>query len=108
MKIRAVIPAAIFLGGWLIAAAPVPMGLIFSPPRVDAEESWQEEFRAICGRTDDAATFSALELRGLIDRCDLLKARIGQLAEPQRKVFAKRLQMCRDLYAFTLEAKEKK
>ena len=108
MKRSAVIAAAMCLGGWLLAAAPAPMGSVFSPPRAYAEEGWEAEFRAVCGRTDDAMTFSASELRGLIDRCDLLNARIGQLAEPQRKVFSKRLQMCRDLYAFTLEAKEKK
>jgi hypothetical protein len=108
VKRRAVILAAIFLGWWLLAAAPAPLGSIFSPQQVHAEEGWEAEFRAVCGRTDDAMTFSASELRGLIDRCDLLNARIGQLSEPQRKVFAKRLQMCRDLYVFTLEAKEKK
>jgi hypothetical protein len=50
--------------------------------------------------------FSAGELRHLIARCDALKPRIEKLDEPQRKVTLKRLQMCRDLYAYVLEAKE--
>lgn len=52
--------------------------------------------------------FSVEELRRLVDRCDALKPRIEKLEEPQRKVTLKRLQMCRDLYAFVLEMKEKK
>jgi len=52
--------------------------------------------------------FSVEELRSLVDRCDALKPRIEKLDEPQRKVTLKRLQMCRDLYAFVLEMKEKK
>jgi len=53
-------------------------------------------------------TFSVEELRRLVDRCDALRPGIEKLEEPQRKVTLKRLQMCRDFYAFVLEMKEKK
>jgi len=112
MNIRA-LSAGVFLSGWLLAMLPAPMGPPpvgpwFSPATAHAEEGWEEEFRVVCGQTDDAMTLSTPELRSLIDRCDRLRARMGQLSDAQRKVFSKRLQMCRDLYAFTLEAKEKK
>jgi hypothetical protein len=33
---------------------------------------------------------------------------LEKLPEPERKVFTKRLQACRNLYAFVLETKEKR
>ena len=108
MNFRALSAAGIFLGGWLLAMGHIPVGILFSPVMAHGEEGWEEEFLAVCGQTDDAMTLSIHQIRSLIDRCDRLKTRMGQLGEAQRKVFSKRLQMCRDLYAFTLEAKEKK
>jgi hypothetical protein len=52
--------------------------------------------------------FSAEELKSLVLRCDALRSLIEKLDEPQRKVTLRRLQMCRDLYAFVLETKEAK
>jgi hypothetical protein len=46
------------------------------------------------------------ELKNLIQRCDKLKPRIEALDESPRKVYLKRLQLCRDLYLFVLESKE--
>jgi len=71
-----------------------------------AQEDWRTEFDEICSKTENAMAFSVEELRSLVDRCDALKPRLGQLDEPQRKVTLKRLQMCRDLYAFVLETKK--
>ena len=73
-----------------------------------AQEDWKKELDEICSKTENAMAFSVEELRSLVDRCDALKPRIEKLDEPQRKVTLKRLQMCRDLYAFVLEMKEKK
>jgi len=73
-----------------------------------SQEDWRREFEEICSKTESAMAFSVEELRSLVDRCDALKSRIEKLDEPQRKIVLKRLQMCRDLYAFTSEMKEKK
>jgi hypothetical protein len=51
-------------------------------------------------------SYSAEELRGLVERCDALRPRLEKLQGPQRKVYLRRLKMCRDLYAFVLEQKE--
>jgi hypothetical protein len=48
------------------------------------------------------------ELKNLVDRCDRLKPRVEKLDESQRKVYLKRLQLCRDLFFFVLETREKK
>ncbi len=72
-----------------------------------AEEEWKKEFEAICSRTDDAMSFSKEELRNLIARCEKLKSVIETLDESTRKVYLKRLKLCRDLFAFVLDAKEK-
>jgi hypothetical protein len=75
---------------------------------VHAQDDWRNEFDDVCSRTQDAMMFSPDELKNLLARCDKLKPRIEKLDETQRKVFLKRLQLCRDLFLFVLESKEKK
>ena len=75
---------------------------------VYAQDDWKNEFDDVCSKTQDAMIFSPDELRNLIARCDKLKPLIEKLDETQRKVFLKRLQLCRDLLFFVLESKEKK
>jgi hypothetical protein len=84
-------------------------GGFFSPIRgAYGEESWKKEFEAICGNTEDAMKLTQDELKNLITRCDRLKPAIESLEETPRKVYLKRLQMCRNLLAFVSEAREKK
>jgi hypothetical protein len=52
--------------------------------------------------------FGVEELKDLIARCDTLKPLIEKLDESQRKVYLKRLSLCRDLLVFVLESKEKR
>ncbi|MBI5741475.1 MAG: hypothetical protein HZA16_12275 [Nitrospirae bacterium] len=73
---------------------------------VFAQEAWKGEFEAICSKTQDAMTFSPEELKDLITRCDNLKPAIEKLDETQRKVYLKRLQLCRELFVFVLGSKE--
>jgi len=73
-----------------------------------AQEDWKAEFEDVCSKTQDAMTFTTDELKSLIARCDKLKPIIENLGETQRKVYGKRLQLCRDLLVFVLESKEKK
>lgn len=77
-----------------------------SPGSVFGQEAWRNDFDDVCSKTQDAMVLSNGELKTLISRCDTLKPQIEKLSEPQRKVTLKRLQMCRDLYAFVLESKE--
>jgi uncharacterized coiled-coil protein SlyX len=70
-----------------------------------AQEGWREEFDAVCAKTDIAMTLSRDELTDLIGRCDRLKTRIEAEDESTRKVYLRRLGMCRDLYRFVLESK---
>ena len=73
--------------------------------RACAQEGWREEFDAVCAKTDIAMTLSRDELTDLIGRCDRLKTRIEAEDESTRKVYLRRLGMCRDLYRFVLESK---
>ena len=75
---------------------------------VYAQDDWKNEFDNVCSKTQDAMTLSSDELRNLIARCDKLKPLVEKLDETQRKVFLRRLQLCRDLFFFVLESKEKK
>jgi len=70
-----------------------------------AQEGWLKEFEDICAKTQDAMVLSTDELKGLIARCDALKPLMEKLPESQKKVYLKRLQVCRDLYVFVLESK---
>jgi hypothetical protein len=104
-KTRSVIGKILLLCWFLTAMLELPRdycGIAYS------QEDWRKEFDEICSKTENAMAFSVEEVRSLIDRCDALKPRIEKLEEPQRKVTLKRLQMCRVLYAFVLEMKEKK
>ena len=75
-----------------------------------AQGGWKQEFAEVCGNTPKAMEFSPDELRGYIDRCNKLESRIHELNGPQgseKKVYAKRLKMCKDLYVYALEIIEK-
>ena len=73
-----------------------------------AQEDWRKEFDDVCSKTQDAMVIPSNELKNLVDRCDRLKPRVEKLDESQRKVYLKRLQLCRDLFFFVLETREKK
>jgi hypothetical protein len=76
-----------------------------------AQQDWKQEYEAVCAKTQNAMTLSAAELKKYIERCDKLQDRLDELAgmegETEKKVYEKRLKMCRDLYKFTLEYKVK-
>ena len=69
------------------------------------KESWQKEFEDTCSKTQDAMTFSQEELTSLISRCDDLQPQIEKLDETRKKVYLRRLKMCRGLYAYVLDSK---
>ena len=73
-----------------------------------AEESWKTEFERVCGQTDNAADMTVEELKKALAECDALQPKIEALEATPRKVYLKRLQMCRNLFAYLLEGKEKK
>jgi hypothetical protein len=83
-------------------------GLFSARQTAYGEESWKREFEEVCGNTEDAMKLTQDELKNLIIRCDRLKPAIDSLEETPRKVYLKRLQMCRNLLAFVLETKGKK
>jgi len=70
-----------------------------------AQDDWKKEFEDICSKTQDSMSITPDELKSLVGRCDALRPRIEKLEETQKKVYLKRLQMCRDLLAFVLESK---
>ncbi len=89
----------------LAAASVMLVAIAALASPVNAEDDWKAEFADICSKTDDPMALSRDEVRKLIERCDKLKPRIEKLAdESTRKVYLKRLKMCRDLFAFVLEA----
>ena len=79
-----------------------------APAAVSAQDDWKKEFEDICSKTQDSMSFTSDELKSLVDRCDALKPRIEKLDETQKKVYLKRLQMCRDLLIFIIESKSVK
>jgi hypothetical protein len=85
------------------------MGLVclwLFPSVAWCEESWRSDFDDICSRTDQAMTFSLPELNLLLERCGALQKVIETQEESVRKVYLKRLQLCRNLYAYMVEFKK--
>lgn len=65
---------------------------------------WRVEFEVVCSSTDDSMSLTAEQLTDLIARCDALAEKIGAEEETVRRVYLRRLKMCRDLLAFVLES----
>ncbi len=80
-------------------------GPVLRPALAATGENWKQEFDDICSRTDDAMSLQPAELKQLISRCDELRPSIEKLDETQKKIYTKKLQMCRDLFLFVLSAK---
>ena len=104
-RVRGTLLAAALGAGLALAAVPAPLALAQGPAA--ATQDWKKEFEEICARTQDAMALPMGELKELVSRCDKLKPRIEKLDESQRKVYSRRLQVCRDLYQFVIESREK-
>jgi hypothetical protein len=70
-------------------------------------ESWKQQFEEVCGKTDESMNLSKDELKSLMAQCDKLKPLIEAQDETVRKVYLRRLQMCRDLLAYVYEVKSR-
>jgi hypothetical protein len=70
-------------------------------------QDWKKEFEEVCAKTQDAMALPVKELETLVARCDRLKPAIEKLDESQRKVYARRLKVCRDLYQFVIDSRVK-
>jgi hypothetical protein len=91
---------------WLVVSA-LGVGIALAQHVVAAPADWKKEFEEVCAKTQDAMALPVEELKGLVSRCDRLKPQIEKLDETQRKVYSRRLQVCRDLYQFVIESREK-
>jgi hypothetical protein len=69
------------------------------------QDSWRTDFDEACARTSDAMSLSSDELKMLITKCEQLQTIIEKQEETVRKVFLRKLQMCKNLYIFVLESK---
>ncbi|QWV94475.1 hypothetical protein KP004_04620 [Geomonas oryzisoli] len=87
----------------VIAAALLALALA-QPAR--AEQAWQATFDETCSKSNQAMTMSVQELRDLLATCDALQKVIETQEESVRKVYLKRLSLCRNLYAYMLEFKQ--
>ena len=61
------------------------------------------EFERICGQVQVAPSLHAAEIRLLIEDCRALTEALLQSANPQAKIFLKRIQMCEDFFEYALE-----
>ena len=79
---------------------------------VYGQDDWKEEFAAVCAKTQNAMALSTDALKDNIERCDKLLLIINELDGPQaateKKVYTRKVKMCRDLYEFALNHKEGK
>ncbi len=103
-----VIPCAVAMA-ILLSVNPLLTGSPSFGPKISlAQEGWKAEYESVCAKTDMAITLSAEELKERIAGCDRLKPKIEAQEESTRKVYLRRLQMCRELYKYMLGTKEAK
>lgn len=69
------------------------------------EDAWRADFDATCSQSNNAMALSVNELRTLIDKCENLQKIVEAQEETVRKVYSRRLQLCKNLYVFVLETK---
>ena len=85
--------------------------LNLSPAFAGQEGEWKEEFGIVCGGTQGAVSLSVEKLQEYIGRCDKLEERLDELkggnGSTEKKVYTRRLKMCRDVYQYTLQYKNR-
>lgn len=81
------------------------LGLCIGLHAAHGEEAWRTAFDDACAQSNEAMTLSVSELKSVIEKCDRLQKVIETQDETVRKVYLKRLQLCRNLYQFVLETK---
>jgi hypothetical protein len=89
----------------LLLAGLFALGLAL--PSAHGEESWRTDFDETCAKTDVAMSLSVSELNALIEKCNRLEKVIDAQDETVRKVYRKRLEMCKNLYLFVVGEKNK-
>ena len=72
-----------------------------------AGKDWKGDFDRVCGQSDNAMNMTVDELKGALAQCDALKSVIEGLEATPRKIYLKRLQMCRNLFGYMLESRLK-
>jgi hypothetical protein len=92
-------------GRWKFLILAGCLSLFITLHAAYGEEAWRTEFDAACAQSNDAMALSIPELKKLVEQCDRLQKIIETQDETVRKVYLKRLQMCKNLYVFVLEAK---
>lgn len=100
---------AVIVAGLVFAALPLnhdpgPSLICFAKPAQAAEQAWEKEFNDVCSKTTDSMSLSREEIKLLIARCEKLKPVIDGQEETTRKVYRKRLEMCKNLFVFMLES----
>ncbi|HUO61304.1 MAG TPA: hypothetical protein VMU24_11590 [Candidatus Acidoferrales bacterium] len=80
-----------------------------SPPEhtnTAEQEVFLHEFDDVCSRTQDAMLLSKEDLKDLVRRCDALVPKLPKLDETRRKLYTRRLEQCRGLFAYVLDTKK--
>jgi hypothetical protein len=77
------------------------------PSDTAVQEQFLHDFDSVCSRTQDAMLLTTDELKDSVRRCDALAPQLPKLDETRRKVYARRLEQCRGLFAYVLDTKKK-
>jgi len=85
----------------------LPTARILGGADVLAADDWKQAFNDLCAKTQNAMAYMPDELRDFVADCDRLKAAINELQEPEKTIYGKRLERCRGVFDYVLQAKEK-
>lgn len=101
----------VHFGFYLFCLAGILVTWTVDAGAVAAGVEWNQEFAEVCGKTHNAMAYSVGELENFIQRCEKLQKSLKELEEKQeteKKIYGKRLKMCRDLYVFALNQKKER
>jgi hypothetical protein len=90
---------------FVVLCAIVLASVTPAPGTAASEEGWKVEMEEVCAKTDISMTLSREELQVLISRCEELEKKIGMEDKVVRKIYLRRLERCRNLFAYVLESK---
>jgi hypothetical protein len=90
---------------FVVLCAIVLASMTPAPGTAASEEDWKVELAEVCAKTDISMTLSREELQVLISRCEELEKKIGAEDKVVRKIYLRRVERCRNLFAYVLESK---
>jgi len=82
------------------------MSLLLVFAGISQSGTWKEDFKRLCGYTEEASSLSTDQIQELIQESDRLLKTLETLNDPEKKVYIFRLKKCRNFFEYILDLRE--